>query len=288
MPGVITIPIDPVFQLGPLPVHWYGVGYAVAFLVAFRVAFPHARRRGLTSDDGNELLFWTILFGLLGARLYFVLQQPDVGDYLSHPWRILEVWNGGMAYFGAVIAGPITLAVVARKRHLPVWVILDAGAIFAGIGQAIGRLGNIINGDILGPPSDAPWAVAYNTTAFGHLAHVGYQPAGAYELLASLFLFGLVILFLRRHPSDGSAFVLYLGAYAVSQFLLFYLRSTEPVLAFGLKQAQLTSIVVLAVGVPAMELARRRWPTAFIEAGGAAVDDAQAGGSTALANEAAG
>ena len=263
VPGVITIPIDPVLQLGPLPVHWYGVGYAVAFFVGYRVAFPHLRRHGFTSDDGNELLFWTILFGLIGARLYFVVQQPDLGAYLAQPLRILEVWNGGMAFFGAVIVAPISLAVVAWRRGLPLWVIYDAGVIFAGLGQAIGRIGNIINGDILGPPSDAPWAMAYKNNNFGHIAGVGYQPAALFEMGGSLVIFALVMLLLRRRPPAGTAFLLYLLAYPVSQFILFYLRSTEPVVAFGLKQAQLTSLVMLVLVLPAAWVARRRWRDVF-------------------------
>lgn len=97
--------------------------------------------------------------GLLGARLYFVVQQPNLGDYLRDPIRIIAVWDGGMAFFGAVMACLLTTAVLASRRRLLVWVLLDAAAIFATLPQAIGRVGNIINGDILGAPSNLPWAV---------------------------------------------------------------------------------------------------------------------------------
>jgi phosphatidylglycerol:prolipoprotein diacylglycerol transferase len=201
--------------------------------------------------------------GLLGARLYFVIQQPNLGDYLRNPIQVIAVWNGGMAFFGAIIACVITCAVFAYRNHLSVWAALDAGALFATLPQAIGRLGNIVNGDILGPPSNLPWAVRYTNPHSFAPAGIAYQPAAAYELLASLVIFVIILLVLRLNPPPGTAVLTYLVAYPVSQLLLFYLRSTEPVVAFGLKQAQLTALAVLVVGVPALLLLRRRYPDAF-------------------------
>jgi phosphatidylglycerol---prolipoprotein diacylglyceryl transferase len=262
--AVITMPLDPVLKLGPIPLHWYGLGYALAFLVGLRLITPFLERRGISTKTSSDLVWWNIGVGLLGARLYYVIQQPDLSVFLRSPIRIIAVWEGGMAFFGALIACIATTFVFAYVRKLPLWVLLDAGAIFATLPQAIGRIGNVINGDILGPQSSLPWAIRYTSPhTFAPRVGVAYQPAGAYELLAALALFGLVMFVLSRRPADGTAVIVYVAGYAISQFLLFFLRATEPVVIFGLKQAQLTSLVVLLVGVPVLILLRMRYPRIF-------------------------
>ena len=264
MTSVITMPLDPALQIGPIPLHWYGLGYAIAFLVGVRLITPFLRRRGIPPQTTSELVWWNIGAGLLGARLYFDIQQPDLSVFVREPIRIIAVWEGGMAFFGALMACVITVIVFTYVKKLPLWAVMDAGALFATLPQAIGRIGNVINGDILGPPSNLPWAVRY-TSPLTFAPHVGvaYQPAGAYELLVALLLFGLVVLVLSRRPPDGVAGIFYIAAYSVSQFLLFFTRSTEPVILFGLKQAQVTALVILLVLVPALILLRLRYPNIF-------------------------
>jgi phosphatidylglycerol---prolipoprotein diacylglyceryl transferase len=258
------MPLDPALQIGPIPLHWYGLGYAIAFLVGVRLITPFLQRRGIPPQTTSELVWWNIGAGLLGARLYFDIQQPDLSVFVREPIRIIAVWEGGMAFFGALIACVITVIVFTYVKKLPLWAVMDAGALFATLPQAIGRIGNVINGDILGPPSNLPWAVRY-TSPFTFAPHVGvaYQPAGAYELLVALLLFGLVVLVLSRRPPDGVAGIFYIAAYSLSQFLLFFTRSTEPVILFGLKQAQVTALVILLVLVPALLLLRLRYPNIF-------------------------
>ncbi|GAC1333969.1 MAG: prolipoprotein diacylglyceryl transferase [Candidatus Dormibacteria bacterium] len=265
MRAVITMPLDPVlFRLGALSVHWYGLAYVAAFATGMRLTTGFLVRRGFTAKHCSDLFWWNIAIGLLGARLYFVVQQPNLGDYLHDPIRIIAVWQGGMAFFGALLACLLTTVFYCYRHHLPIWVALDAGAIFATLPQAIGRLGNIINGDILGPPSNLPWAIRYtNPHTFAPAVGVAYQPAGAYELLGSLVLFGLVWAILSRRPPDGFAGLFYIAAYPVSQLILFYFRSTEPAVAFGLKQAQLTSLAALLLVFPMVALLRWRFPAAF-------------------------
>jgi phosphatidylglycerol:prolipoprotein diacylglycerol transferase len=262
--GVITIPLDPVFHLGPIPVHWYGVGYAVAFLVGIRITRGYAEEHGIPDKDRLDIVWWNIAVGLVAARLFFVLQQPNLSAYLRDPVQIVAVWQGGMAFFGALIGCLATTVVLARRRRLPVWALMDTGAIFATLPQAIGRLGNIVNGDILGPASNLPWATRYtNPHTFAPIPGVAYQPAGAYELLGSLALFAMVMLIIRARAPEGLTGIAYLAGYAISQFLLFFLRDTEPVILFGLKQAQVTALVMLVVVVPALVLLRRRHPDAW-------------------------
>ncbi|MGC2191525.1 MAG: prolipoprotein diacylglyceryl transferase [Candidatus Dormiibacterota bacterium] len=258
--GVIQIGIDPVFHLGPLAIHWYGVGYAVAILVGLQVALPYAERHGIPRSKSGWIAFWTVVLALIGGRLFYDLQS-GAGYYFTHPLETFAVWQGGMAFFGAIFLGSATLLFMAWREKVNFWVLLDAAALFACIGQPIGRIGNIINGDILGYPSNLPWATAYtNPNSFAPRLYVAYQPAAAYEALVILLVLGLLIWLRRRGVADGIVGIAYLILYPITQIGIFFLRNpvNVPVIAFGLKQAQLTALGVLIIGTPLLIIAWRR------------------------------
>ncbi len=183
------------------------------------------------------------------GRIMRVVVQNDPGSYLREPWRVLEVWNGGMAFFGAIFAVLMTLVVISIARKWSPWPLLDTAALFAMIGQPIGRLGNVANGDILGSPTDLPWGVIYtHPDSFAPSPTTAYHPAMFYEILANLVLLA-VLLPLRNRLAPGLFALAYLALYAASQLVVFIWRS-EPTVFFGLRQAQVTSIgVLLAVGL---------------------------------------
>lgn len=273
--GFITINIDPVLRLGPLPIHWYGIMYAVAFLVAYQFGvLPYAIRRGIPKAVAEKITVWTIIFGLLGGRLYYVIQQPNLWhNYILDPINIIAFWQGGMAFFGAIIVGFATLAICAWRYGYNPWIALDGGVLFAVVGQPIGRIGNIINGDILGAPSTLPWATAYsNPDAILQLHFslctpaqcTAYQPAAAYEALGTI-LIGVILylLLLRRNPRPGVLAITYVGLYAISQLILFQFRASEPQGPLGLREAQWTSIGMLVLAVPALYFVWRRTLTRF-------------------------
>lgn len=272
--ATINIDVDPVLHLGGLAIHWYGIMYAIAFGVAlYAGVIPHLEKRGIDRATAERYTTWAIIMGLLGARLYYVVQSspPQGGSWFSHPEEILAVWHGGMAFFGAVIAAPLTLAVLSWRDKHNFWLLADAGAIFAVVGQPIGRIGNVINGDILGYQSNLPWATAYtNPNALLQCPDPGsvegcfrlgvpYQPAAVYEALGTLCILG-VLFFLRRryNPRAGVLFIVYIALYCVSQVGIFFTRGSEPTVALGLKQAQWTAIAIGAVGVPLLYMAWRR------------------------------
>jgi phosphatidylglycerol:prolipoprotein diacylglycerol transferase len=250
---VIVIDVDPViFQGGPLALRWYGVMYVVGILVGLRVAMPYARSIGLDEDTAWSVFAPALIGGLLGGRLYYVVQS-GLGDYLRQPWRILATWEGGMAFYGAVFGATAAIAYVAWRRKLTreaLGKLLDSAALFAAVGQAFGRIGNIINGDILGPPTGLPWGVIYeHPGTFAPQRGVAYHPAAVYELLFNLLLIALLWALRYRLPRPGLLFVTYLGAYSLGQVLIFFWRSNE-VLLLGLRQGQLTALVVLALCLP--------------------------------------
>jgi phosphatidylglycerol:prolipoprotein diacylglycerol transferase len=165
--------------------------------------------------------------------------------------------------------------------------LADAGVLFAVVGQPIGRIGNIINGDILGDPSNLPWATAYTYVTSGagftsrcavlqpgFQCNVGYQPAAAYEAIGTIVIGLVLFALLRRGVRDGAMTITYVALYAVSQIVIFHWRASEPTVLAGLKQAQWTAIGILAVGVPLLVALHRRFPPRKAPAAGA--DDSQA------------
>ena len=261
MLATITISIDPIaFRIGSLAVHWYGIMYVVAFVAAYYLgARPHAVSRGVSQEYLERLTGWGILFGLIGARLYYDVQNLDL---MHSVVDVFAVWNGGMAFYGAIIGALATLVILGRRWKLPIWVLLDAGAFFAVVGQPIGRIGNIINGDILGGQSNLPWATAYtNHDAIlqaGYQLGIAYQPAAAYEALGTLVILLVLLAMRHRKVRPGVVIISYVALYSMSQLLLDFLRQTEPVIAFGLKELQLTAIATLVLVMPLLVIIWRR------------------------------
>ena len=264
--AAIVLNIDPVLiHLGPLAIRWYGLMYVVGIVVGMWAALPYLRARGISEDQVWSILGPCIVTGIIGGRLFYVVQQP-LGPFIAQPWRIIATWEGGMAFYGAIGAVIITLWFVCRREKIPFWTMLDGAALFAAVGQLFGRVGNLINGDILGAPTTLPWGIVYaNPNSFAPSHTIAYQPAPVYEMLCNVVLIALLYTLRNRVTIPGLLGAIYLLGYAVTQFIVFFLRYSEPVVGFGLKQAQLTSIVVfvLALGLVAWRVraAREGGPT---------------------------
>jgi phosphatidylglycerol---prolipoprotein diacylglyceryl transferase len=295
----IVVNLDPVlFRLGPLAVHWYGLAYVAAIALGLAVVQRWARRKGIKEEHLWPLALWTGVAGLVGGRLYFVIQQPNLfSGYLLQPLNIIAAWNGGMAFFGAIFAASATLFLLAPHYGLSRWLSLDGGALFAAVGQIVGRFGNLVNGDILGQalapgpitvpagvcahaPCIAsvgdrhflPWAIIYlNPHSFAPLG-VPFQPAPAYEMLANLVALAILWSLRYRLPNKlpGLFFTLYVALYAVGQFVVFFLRGSEPMTPFlgisVLKQAQWTAVFTFVAALVLAGVVRsfsRPWPDAL-------------------------
>jgi len=254
---LIKIGIDPVaFTIGTLKVHWYGIMIAIGLYAGIQVGLREASRRGLDPDRLMNVALIAAAFGVIGGRLYYVVQNSP-SFYLAHPGQILAVWQGGMAFYGAIFAGGLALLLSAWIFKLPFWKLADVGVLGLTLGQAIGRVGNIINGDIVGYPTNGKWGFVYtNPNTFGP-RNVAVQPASLYELLIALALFVFLWTIRKRVQPDGVLALLYVALYSVSQFFIFFLRDNIIILG-GLKQAQLTALIVLAVSLPIMAYLRRR------------------------------
>ncbi len=260
------MPLDPIIlRIGGLAIHWYGLFIALGILVNVPIARRECKRKGISEDLVFNLAVWCVIFGVIGGRLYYVVQadQPGgFGYYLDHPGEILATWEGGMAFYGMVFA--VFLTVVgycywSKQGQKLLWSLLDMVAIFLPLGQALGRLGNVVNGDIVGYPSNLPWAIVYpnpNALAPDHVT--AFQPASIYELLFSLALFGSLWWLRTRVKVPGLLFAFYAFLYSAGQFGIFYLRD-NPITILDLKQAQVTSLAVMLATLPLMAYLLRRY-----------------------------
>jgi phosphatidylglycerol:prolipoprotein diacylglycerol transferase len=259
--AAIVLNINPILvQLGPLAIRWYGIMYVVGIIVGIQAALPYVRSRGITEDQVWNVVGPCIVAGLVGGRLFFVVQQP-LDQFIAQPWRIIATWEGGMAFYGAIFAVILTLAILCWREKIPFWWAFDGAAIFAAVGQFFGRIGNVVNGDILGAPTNLPWGVIYaNPNSFAPSHTIAYQPAPVYEMIANLIIIGVLFFLRYRLNIAGLLAAIYLIGYATSQFIVFFLRDSEPIVGFGLKQAQLTSLIVFiaALGLAAWRVRASR------------------------------
>jgi phosphatidylglycerol:prolipoprotein diacylglycerol transferase len=253
---LIKIGLDPVlFTIGGLKVHWYGIMIAVGLYAGIQVALRDSPRRGISREALMNVALVAAVLGVAGGRLYYVVQN-NPSFFLHHPAQIIAVWQGGMAFFGAIFGGALAMAISAWRWKLPFWSLLDVGAIGMTVGQAFGRIGNIVNGDIVGYRTNG-WGFEYtNPNTFGP-RNTPVQPASLYELLIAVVLFLILWnLRLRVHP-EGMLAMIYIVLYSVSQFFIFFLRDNVVIVA-GLKQAQITALVVIALIIPIMIYLRLR------------------------------
>ncbi|MCL2679430.1 MAG: prolipoprotein diacylglyceryl transferase [Dehalococcoidia bacterium] len=247
-PNGFTIGIDPVaFSVGSLEIRWYGIMYVVAISIGLAVAVPYGLSLGVKMSDIQNLIIVGVPAGIIGGRLYYVIQQP-LGPYLREPWRILAINEGGMAFFGAIFAVLIILVIMTRKNRLTMWKVLDGGALFATLGQFFGRWGNIINGDVLGAPTDLRWGFIYTNPNNFFVPNLGvaYHPAAVYEAFANVVVFS-ILWPLRYKFRPGTLCFMYLFLHCAGQFIVFFMRDDVNAVFLGLKQAQVTALVVAAL-----------------------------------------
>jgi phosphatidylglycerol---prolipoprotein diacylglyceryl transferase len=238
-------------KLGPLQVHWYGLLIVLGAVFAAWISTKEAARRGEDPERVWDLLIWVLIFGIIGARLYHVFSTPTGNFagwayYREHPIDIIAFWNGGfrgLGIYGAVLGGIIGVAIYTRIAHLSLLRWLDITTPGLLIAQAIGRMGNFINQELYGPPTNLPWAFHINPrypcqeptgspmacgmsgqisdTARQWYAQNGYHPTFFYEAIWNLVGFGLLMWIGRRFKNwlrDGDIFFMYLLWYPVGRF----------------------------------------------------------------------
>lgn len=214
-------------HIGPLTLAWHAIFSAIGIFAGYWIARRYAPMAGITADDIDKVTIWCILGGLLGARVVFVADNWEL--YSGDPGRILRVWSGGMAIWGGILGG-ITGGVVASWAHgLKVPAVRDLGGMGLILGQGIGRIGDLINGEHHSEATDLPWAFRYtnpNTLAARDASGNTFpeHPATTYEMLFDFAILGILILLIRRWGGTGRVFWVYILLYSTGRFLVSFIR----------------------------------------------------------------
>jgi prolipoprotein diacylglyceryl transferase len=235
-------------HLGPLPIRAYALciilGIVVAVALTERRFVARGGRRGTTADIAT----WAVPFGLVGARLYHIVTDPELYFPKGRDWvRIFYVWDGGLGIWGAIALGAVGAYIACRRHGVRLAAFADAAAPGIVLAQALGRWGNYFNQELYGRPSGLPWALtvdpAHREPGYLNVAH--YQPTFLYESLWDLGVAVLVIWADRRFRlGRGRAFALYVAAYTAGRGWVESLRIDHANHFFGLRLNDWTSIAV--------------------------------------------
>lgn len=238
-------------KLGPISIYWYSVMIALGFLAAMVVCLTEVKRKKLDIEKYSNMVFYTVLFGILGARIYYVLFNLDY--YLKMPSEILKVWHGGLAIHGGIIAGILVVYFYTKKYKMNFLKTLDISVVGIIIAQAIGRWGNFFNQEAFGKLTTKAVLIKQRIPNFiierMYIDGAYYQPTFLYESVWNLIGF-IIMLFLRRTKKLKVGYLtgFYLIWYSIGRCFIEYFRSDSLMLG-TIKVAQLISLSLIVIGI---------------------------------------
>jgi len=239
------------FSLGPFPVYTFGFMMALGVLAATLIIYIEAKRKGLNQDKVLDFILWALIFGILGARLGYVI-IADPLYYLRNPLQFFHIQDGGLSIHGAVIGGLFAGLLFSRRYRLPFWRLADVFAPGLALGIAIGRVGC----DVFGRPMTNPWP--WGVMVNGQLLH----PAQVYEFVLDYLLFFYLWRQRKRVAYDGRLFLNFIALYAAIRGIVEFVRYNPTV--FGpLSVAHVASLVfIIVAGLVGTVLKHRSGPEA--------------------------
>lgn len=238
-------------DLGPIQIYWYSIFVFLGLLLASIIIFKEAKKRKINEDFMVNLICDSIIIGLVGARLYYVLF--NLPYYLSNPIEILAIWNGGLAIHGGVFAALVFIILYCKKHRINILQILDIVVVGLIIGQAIGRWGNFFNNEAYGLVTTAEKLTAQGIPKFiidgMYILGEYRQPTFFYESVWCLVGF-LALLIVRKckYLKRGQLTGFYLIWYGIARFLIEALR-TDSLMLGSLKMAQIVSVLFIVIGI---------------------------------------
>jgi len=244
----IVINMDPImFRLGGFVISWHGFFSAVGLFIGLWLAGRIAARWGVSDEALSATAFWGVIGGIIGARLLHVLDYWSF--YAANPSRIFLLTEGGIAIYGAILGGSAAGLAYAAWRKLPVGRLADAAAFGLILGQAIGRIGDLVNGEHWATETSLPWGIIYtHPNTLGQKDLAVHPVASIYEGLWDIAILGLLFGYRNRLAAPGMLYWMYLGLYSVGRFFLSFLR-LDLIWIWNLREAQIVAIVCMALAV---------------------------------------
>ena len=246
-------------EIGNIKIYWYSVMILLGVLIGSYLVLRESKRFNISKSKISDMLFYTIIFGIIGARIYYVIFNFDY--YINNPIDIIKVWEGGLAIHGGIIAGVIYLIYYTKKNNLNTLLITDICVPGVLIGQALGRWGNFFNGEAHGPITTLEYLQNLHLPKFiingMNIDGNYYIPTFFYESLWCLI--GLIIVLLIRRIlkiKKGNITGFYLIWYGIGRFVIEQLR-TDSLMLNTLKQAQIISIIMIIIGIIMLIFSRK-------------------------------
>jgi prolipoprotein diacylglyceryl transferase len=241
----IPSPDSGVIDIGPIPVHAYGLLLAIGVLVAAWIAERRWVARGFDAKTFSDMAVWIVVGGVVGARVYHVISdyQLFTDDWL----RAFQIWKGGLSIWGVLAGGVIAVIVLTRIKHVGTLPLMDCIAPGLLAAQAIGRWGNYFNQELFGGPTDLPWGleISPGKRPPGYVDVTTFHPTFLYESLYCLFLLGVVLWVERRFRlRKGQMFALYLATYTFGRFFFENMRIDPANEIFGVRLNAWVSAIV--------------------------------------------
>lgn len=199
--------------LGDYPIRGYGAFVGAALVISMTLVMRYGRRIGLRQDYLLDSAFASVIGGLIGARLMYVLVHA--GDFTGDPFAVLRVWEGGMMYFGGLVLGIVSGTVVAIRKGLPIWSAVDCVAPAMGAGQAIGRVACLVAACCYGPPHAGEWGIVFTDPYASAPLGVPLLPVQIFQIIEGMVLWAFGSWLFKHRTFDGQAF---LGTLALAGF----------------------------------------------------------------------
>ena len=254
--GITVDPSPVAFTIFGKEIYWYGIIIACGFLLAVLYMIYRAKTFGLTQDDVLDLVLWAVPIGVVCARLYYCVFYWDL--YRDNPISMLYIWEGGLAIYGGIIGGAITVLVLSRVKKIPPLVMLDNASMGVIIGQICGRWGNFMNREAHGSVTDSFFKMGLADAA-GNITY--YHPTFLYESVWNLVGFIVLHFYCKKRKFDGEVFLLYVAWYGLGRAWIEGLRTDSLYLfSTGIRVSQLVAAVsfIAAAGAIAFVLLKKK------------------------------
>jgi phosphatidylglycerol:prolipoprotein diacylglycerol transferase len=210
------------FRLGGFTVNAYGFFIAVGFIVGFVIAIRTARAKGIPFERVVDLFFYTLLSSILGSRILFVLTEFDF--FRKNPSKILNIWEGGLVFYGGLILATAVSAVYMKRHRMPFWKMADLFSPPIALGLFLGRIGCFFAGCCYGTETSLPWAVVFTNPDSLARLNVPLHPTQLYDAANGLVLFVILVWMEKRKAFDGQVFGCFVFLYSATRFFIEMVR----------------------------------------------------------------
>ena len=238
-------------NLGFISIKWYSVLILLAFTIGYYLVINRCKKENLKVSLISDMCFYLVIVSILGARIYYCIFEYKY--YINNPLEIIQIWNGGLAIHGGIIAGIIFIYCYTKKHKITMMQLLDIFAPALVLGQAIGRWGNFFNSEAFGPVTTLTTLKNLHIPSFiidGMYIDQNYHhPTFFYESIGCLIIFIILIVYRNtKVKKEGQIVGIYFILYGIIRFLIESLR-TDSLMFFNFKVAQIISIIMVIIGL---------------------------------------